>query len=527
MAGKPKRMSKIKQLLRLHQQGNGKKTIARNLGISKNTVKNYLDKFDASKFNIDTLLSMEDPTLEVIFHPGNPAYKDNRFEHLKSRLDYYEKELKRIGVTQKLLWEEYRQSYPQGYSLSQFCFHLQQHLLTKNPSLPLSHTPGEKLYIDFAGKKLSYINIDTGEVIDCQVFVACLPFSDYGFCMAVRSQNVSDFLYALACCLKFFGGVPQVLIPDNLKSAIVKASQYEPSINRALDDFANHYNTTVVPARVRKPKDKAAVENHVKIIYNRVYAKLRNHQIFSLPDLNQAIEKKMRDHNQTRMQQREYCREEHFLSEEKSLLKPLPKKDFELKYYKKYKVAKNNHIYLTQDKHYYSVPYIHIGQKALVIYTRTMVRIYVKGELVAVHERKYNQGKYTTEKEHLCSTHRHYLDRSPDHYKNKAKCISEDFYELINQVFQQNKYPEQLYRSCDGMFSLQRKTDPVTFRKACLIAIENENYTYGFLLNIIQNKMTDQLDNPIKNKPLPDHKNIRGKAYFESGSQSKQQTIKF
>ena len=212
-----------------------------------------------------------------------------------------------------------------------------------------------------------------------------------------------------------------MLIPDNLKSAIIKANRYEPTVNRALEDFANHYNTTVVPARSRKPKDKALVENQVRLIYNRVYAKLRNQQFFDLHTLNQAIKDKNMDHNQTRMQLRSYCREEHFLSKEKHLLQPLPQTSFELKHYREYKVAQNNHIFLGQDKHYYSVPYTYIGQKAKVIYTHTMVRIYINGKQVATHIRDYRNGKYSTEEEHLCSTHKHYLNRSPGYYMEKAK----------------------------------------------------------------------------------------------------------
>jgi len=514
MAGKPKRMSQIKQLLRFHKQGKKIKTIARNLSISRNTVKTYLNKYESSKYHIDTLLSMEEPVLEAFFHPGNPAYKDTRFEDLKSELEYFEKELNRTGVTRKLLWEEYRQKTPDGYGLSQFCFHLSQHMLKKNPSLHLEHKAAEKLYVDFAGKKLSYIDIETGEIIECQVFVACLPYSDYSFCMAVRSQKIADFLHALECCLKAFGGTPEVLVSDNLKSAIVKADRYEPSVNIALEDFANHYDMSVVPARAVKPKDKALVENQVKLIYNRVYAKLRNRQFFSLHKLNEAISEKVRDHNQTRMQQKDYCREECFLSEEKHLLGSLPKENFEIKYYKDYKIAKNNHIYLTQDKHYYSVPYQYIGQRAKVIYTRTLVRIYIAGKQAAVHPRDYRKGKYTTTKSHLCSTHQHYLDRSPDYYKNRAMRINNVFYQLIEKVFQQKKYPEQLYKSSDGMFSLQRKTEDDVFRKACLKALKYENYTYGFLLNIIKNRMTETKE-PQLEIPLPEHRNIRGKSYYK------------
>ena len=334
MAGKPKRMSQVKQILQLHSQGYGNKTIARNLGISKNTVKSYLGKYRSSKLSLGTLLKMEDHALEKVFYPGNPAYKDQRFEALKSKLDYFENELQKPGVTKQLLWEEYRIANPTGYSLSQFSFHLAQHLLTKNPSMVLRHEPGEKLFVDYAGKKLSYVDASTGEIIECQVFVACLPYSDYSFCMAVPSQRIDDFIYALTCCLKSLGGAPKVLVPDNLKSAVIRANRYEPTINQALEDFANHYNMAVVPARARKPKDKALVENQVKLIYNRVYARIRHQQFFSLIQLNKAIKEHTLKHNQTRMQKRDYCREEHFLSNEKALLQELPKDSFEIKYYK-------------------------------------------------------------------------------------------------------------------------------------------------------------------------------------------------
>ena len=515
MAGKPKRMSQIKQLLRLHKEGYGIKYIARNLSISKNTVKSYLRKFSSSKMSIDSLLSMEEPVLEKFFHPGNPAYKDNRYEELKAHLPYYAKELKRTGVTKKLLWEEYRQTHPTGYSLSQFSFHLQQYLINKKPGMKLQHNPGEKLYVDFAGKKLSYIDKSTGEIIECEVFVACLPYSDYSFCMAVKSQKTEDFLYALSESLKSIGGVPKMVVPDNLKSAVIKADKYEPSINVALEDFCNHYNMSVVPARAKKPQDKALVENQVRLIYNRVYAKLRDRQFFSLHELNQAIKQKVKAHNQTRMQQKDYCREECFLSEEKPLLKALPTEDFELKYYREYKVSKNNHIYLGQDKHYYSVPYQYIGQRAKVIYTRSLVRIYVGGEQVATHPREYGKGKYTTVREHLCSAHQHYLDRSPQYYKDRAKKISQEFYLLTEKIFEQNKYPEQLYKSCDGIFSLQRKTEPEIFKKACIKSLKYGNYTYTFMVNIIKNNMLEPEENTI-DKKLPQHKNERGKAYYEN-----------
>lgn len=514
MAGKPKPMSQIKQLLRLHKQGSGVKTIARNLGISKNTVKSYLSKLPETKMSIDEMLSMEDPELEAKFHAGNPAYKDARFEHLKSRLGYFEKELNRVGVNRKVLWEEYKMYYPQGYEYTQFCHHLNQQLIARNPSAVLQHKPAEKLYVDFAGKKISYFDRETGEEIWCQVFVACLPYSDYSFVMAVRSQSIEDFIYALVCCLAFLGGVPIILVPDNLKSAIIKANKYEPDVNRALEDFCNHYNMAVIPTRVASPQDKALVENQVKMAYARIYAKLRNQQFFDLYSLNKGISEKNHNHNQTRMQRKPYCREERFLANEKPLLQPLPNEAYEIKYYRELKVAKNNHIQLTIDNHYYSVPYQWIGEHVKVIYTRSMVRIYARGEMVAVHQRNPTPGKYTTVKEHLCSHHQHYLDRSPSYYIQKAERKSAVLYQLIKLLFEGGRHPEQNYKSCDGLFSLYRKTDLAIFNRACQEAIECQSYSYKFIQRIIEN-LNKQPDQVSQATPSPDHENIRGREYYE------------
>jgi len=362
MAGKIKPMSQVKQLLLLYKDGRGRKEIARSLRISKNTVKTYLAKLQSLNLNLDDLLALEDPVLEAKFHAGNPAYKDNvRYESLKTDLDFYKRQLDKTGVTRKLLWEEYRLANANGYSYTQFCFHMSQQEIASRRSMVMNHKPGEKLFIDFAGKKMSYVDKVSGEIVQCPVFVACLPYSDYCFAMAVKNQSIEEFLFALKCCLDFLGGVPQIIVPDNLKAAVIKASNYEPDINRAMEDFCNHYQTAAVPTRVRKPKDKALVENQVKLVYTRVFAKLRNVTFLGLEEMNRAILEKIVCHNQTRMQIKPYCREEKFLSDEKALLLPLPGEPYEIKYYRQYKVMANNYILLYPDKHYYSVPYQHIG----------------------------------------------------------------------------------------------------------------------------------------------------------------------
>jgi len=292
-------MGQIKQLILLHQQGHSIKSMARELGMSKNTVKTYLKKVTDLGIKAQDLLQLDDPVLEAKFHTGTPSYKQDRYEKIKCDLDHYLKELKKTGVTRHLLWEEYRTEHPDGYGYTQFCHHLNQYLRAKKPSMVLAHLPGDKLFIDFAGKTHPYVDMQTGEVVQCQVFVACLPYSDHGFAMAVPSQSIHDFLHALECCLLHLGGVPQAIVCDNLKSAITKADRYDLDLNTALEDFANHYQTTISPARVRKPQDKALVENQVRLVYNRVYAKLRNTQFFDLPSLNKAFAQKVLEHNQT------------------------------------------------------------------------------------------------------------------------------------------------------------------------------------------------------------------------------------
>lgn len=507
-------MSQVKQLLRLHLQGSGKKPIARELGISKNTVKKYLEKAEADSLSIEELLKLDDPVLEGRLHAGNPAYKDPRYEDLKRRLPYLEKELTGVGVNKALLWEEYKRDYPRGYERTQFFFHLAQLSRARKPSAVLTHKPGDKLFIDFSGKKAHYTDRKTGELIACELFVACLPFSDYAFVIAVSTQRLHDFVYALICCLEAMGGVPQALVPDNMKSAVTRADRYEPTINRTLEDLANHYGTVVVPTRPARPRDKSLVENQVNLVYTRVLAKLRHRQFFDLPSLNAAIAEKVREHNQTRRQQKPYTREEEFLAVEKDHLMPLPDQRFELKYYTELKVAQNGHVYLGRDKHYYSVPHTYIGSKTKVIYTRTLVRIYAQGKQIALHQRSYAPGKYTSVEQHLCSQHQHYRNRSPAYYLDKAKSHGRELYDLLEAMFAQNRYPEQLYNTCDGLFSLARKSDPARFARACQIAASYRVYSYKFVQGVLENNTTDPEQTPPGNQPLPGGGNVRGRDYY-------------
>jgi hypothetical protein len=302
-------------------------------------------------------------------------------------------------------------------------------------------------------------------------------------------------------------------VPDNLKAAVIKADRYEPELNRVLEDFANHYGFVVCPTRVRHPKDKAKVEGQVHIIYSRVYARLRNQRFFSLEELNRAIAEKTHEHNQTRMQRHDYSREEKFLADEKETLRPLPASDFEKKYYAELKVENNCCVYLARDKHCYSVPYQHIGEKVQLIYTRTLVKIFCRNALVATHQRTVGTG-YTTQPEHLCSTHRFYRDRSPEFYIRQAEKKSEALKSLIKAIFDNSKRPPELsYRTCDGLLSLARKSDPVHFEEACQTARDAGKYSYHFVRNMIENKSNEKETEQYKS--LPKTENVRGKNYYK------------
>ncbi|GHS91980.1 putative transposase y4uI [Bacteroidia bacterium] len=523
MAGKSVDMSKIKQVLQLSQNKVSNRQIARDLDINKETVGNYVRFFRSDTLPLKELLKMEDPELDSRFRAGNPAYTDARHQTFLDELPRFRESLRNKHVTRYLVWEEYIKEHPDGYRKSQFFHHLKQHLVASKPTTSLTDTyvGGEKLFVDFAGDTLEYVDLDTGEIIQVQVFVATLPYTDYGFALCVPSQRVEDFLYAIAKCLEFLGGVPKILVTDNLKSAVIKAERYEPTLNKALEDMGNHYHFVTIPCKPYSLTHKALVENHVKLVYRRVYAKLRNQTFYSLEELNEAVTQKMLEHNQTRMQQRPYSRQEQFFAAEKDALAPLPQEAYEMKFYCDLQVRNDGFVYLARDKHYYSVSYLHIGKRSRIIYTRTLVKIFINGEQVATHQRVIGFGR-TYLNEHLASASKAILERSPEYYENRAARCSPLLKQLISDMFHDLEEralpPEFKYQTCDFMLSLQRKTPREDFERACGIAIENRAYTGKFLQNVIHNLAgaEQQKKSDTRKNPEPtNHENMRGSSHYQ------------
>ena len=307
MAGKIVCMSILKQIINLKMQGQSRKSISKAVGTSKTTVKKYLQLIESKCLDYRILLSMEDHELEALFN-SPPEEMAIRNTDMQDMMLYFVKELERVGVTRWVLWGEYKTKHPDGYSYSQFCYHLQQHLKAKSATMHFEHEPGDKLFIDYAGKKLHIVDSQTGEIKDVEVYIATLGYSQYTYVEASMNQKKETYIRSTENALHFFGGVPRVLVCDNLKSAVTKASKYEADLNNDFLDFANHYQTAVLPTRSAKPKDKSLVEKSVSIIYSRIYAKLRDRVFHTLNELNVAIREHLVEHNNTLFQGKDYSR---------------------------------------------------------------------------------------------------------------------------------------------------------------------------------------------------------------------------
>lgn len=515
MAGQAIEIGMIKQLLRLHSQGEGIKAIARILGISKNTVKRYLNQVHEQELDIERLLIQDNESLENVLLRTETIGKD-KLQALQAIFPDMEEKLKETGVTLHFLWCRYKSVHPEGYGYSQFCYYYQKYRESKQAVMHFEHDAGDKLFLDYAGKKLSYVEPGTGEIIECEFFVGVLGCSQYTYAEASLSQKKEDFIESTQNALHYFGGVPRVLIPDNLKSAVNKSNKYDPSLNEDFLDMANHYGCAVMPARSRKPRDKSLVENHVRTLYTRVYAELSSQTFFSLKDLNLAIRFYIEKHNAMLFQGKDYSRKQVFEETETEALKPLPEARYEIKKYTMVTVMKNSHVQLREDKHYYSVPYRYIGEKIKLSYTTKEVSIYLKGERIAFHLRCRKAYKYTTQKEHLPSHHQFVADWNPDKFINWAAGIDFTVKTYIEKILSQCSYPETLYRACVGILSMNKKVGKERLVKACKMGIEMHTYNYGFIDRILKNG-TDKLweEETRKQNELPEHENLRGEEYYK------------
>ncbi len=509
-------MSKIRHILRLHSQGHSKLQIATQTGVARNTLKKYLQTFFSSGLTIEQINTLSDKALEDLFIKVEVPPVNGKIAALAALLPHYDKELKRKGVTRKLLWEEYKQLHPDGFGLSQFKHYFTEWKCQMNPTMHMEHKAGDKLYVDFAGNKMQIIDRQTGEIIAVEIFVAILGASQLTYVEAVASQKKEDFIAACERAILFIGGVPAAIVPDNLKSAVTKSSRYEPTVNEWFADFAEHYGTTILPARAYKPRDKALVENAVRLVYTRIYAKLRGINFFSIQELNAAILVALEVHNTGPLKGRNYSRRQQFIDIEQSALAPLPALRYALKKQHYATVTKNGHVCLGADKHFYSVPYRFIKKKVKILYSVHSVEIFYHYERIALHTRNEVRGGYTSEKDHMASTHKFVKDWTPEMFINWAASIDEGVHAYIKSVLATKKHPEQGYKSCVGILGLAKKYGNERLINACRRGLNYGIYNYKIINDILLKGLDTITDEEINEQlKMPAHDNIRGENYYQ------------
>lgn len=511
-------MQKIRQVLRFYAQGKGTKSIGSLLGMSRNTVKKYLQLAQKMEQSYDELLSLSDSELSTLFQVDEkPVVTSQRSDDLEALLPGYCKRLQKVGVTRQLLHKEYLASHPDGYGRSRFGTYIQCHLDRIRPVMHLEHKAGEKIYIDFAGDKRSIVDKESGEIIPVEIFVSILPSSQLTYVEAVWSQKKEDLIHVTENSFLYFEGVPQVIVPDNLKSAVTKSSKYEATINDDFASFAEHYGCTVIPARAYKPKDKALVEGAVKLIYRSIYTKLDDRIFHDLDSLNAAIRVALEIHNNTPFSGRNYSRRDQFEEIERSCLGGLNPIRYELKKRYNATVMKNGHVRLGEDAHYYSVPCAHIGKKVVLQYTSSVVDVYFRYEKIASHVRSLARYRYTTNSDHLASCHQYVTDWNPEKFINDALAIHADVGSYIKRVLAEKTHPEQGYKSCSGILSFARRVGHQRLINACRWADSYGLYNYPAIEKILHNRQDEvSLETEtVQEKEPTSHENIRGKEYYQ------------
>lgn len=516
-------MKRIREILRLFSTTDlSLRKIALTTQVSRPVVNDYIDNFDNSGLSYDEIKNLNDDDLAAIIKKNNCS-KNDRYIQLSLKFEYYARELKKRHVTIQKLWEEYIAENPDGFKRSQFSYHFHVWRKSCEITMHIEHKCGDKMFVDYTGKKLFVTDKLTGDKQEVETFVAILPASHYTFVCVTENQKTYNWIKATEEALWYFEGTPKAIVPDCCKSAVTRACRYEPDINPEYARFAEHYNTAIIPARPLHPDDKALVENAVKIVYNWIYASLRNQVFYSISELNRAILIELEKYNAKKMQVSGISRFELFNNTEKSTLSNLPVSLYEPKTPCKATIQSNYHVILSEDKHYYSVPYIYYTKsvqenkkvKTELLYTAETVEIYYKNERIAVHKRDKTRNGYTTNPEHMPESHRSYLERwNPEKIISLAKSKGEDVALLVEKIMNNHKHPEQSYNTCKGIIFLSKTYGNERLNKASYKALHFCRYSYKAVREILINKREDFEEQPELFESLPEHSNIRGAKYY-------------
>lgn len=497
-------MRQLMALARLRfAEGRSYSEIVSSLGLARSTVQAAVSRFQQAGLTWPLPAELDEDALYALLYPTAPLQRS-----AEPDFTVVGKELLRKGVTRKLLWQEYVDQHgEQALGYAQFCARLSAHQRSCDPVMRLQHRPGEKMFVDYAGLRMPLTDAGTGEQRFAQVFVASLGYSSAIYAEATLTQSEADWIGAGCNALSTFGGVPGAVVPDNLKSAVTRTDRYEPTINASYQEWATHYGTAILPARVRAPNDKAKVENAVRLVTQSVLAPLRDRTFFLLAELNGAIREGVARLNAKAFTKREGSRD-LALIEERAQLRPLPITPYSYGRWRKAKVNVDYHIEV--DKRLYSVPYGLIRKSVDVRISATLIEIYLKGQLQAAHPVGYKPGDCSTKPEHLPEKHRGYLDRTQTGLQRRAAAIGEATAQVIAAQVTRKNHAEQTYRTSLGILRLGKDHGPELLEAACKRALELHAYSYRAIADLIKHPSAPTTGTPI----VIAHDNVRGPDYY-------------
>lgn len=500
-------MRKIKDVLRLKlEAGLTHEQVAAALRISKGVVTKYLTLASAAELDWVAMAAMDEAELErrLLAKPVRQS------DYVMPDYGRVHQELRRKGMTLMLLWEEYQAEYAgqQTYRYTQFCEHYRAFSQRLKRSMRQVHRAGEKLFIDYAGPTLALT-----DGARAHIFVAALGASSYTFACATARETMADWLDATAQALSFFGGVPQLIVPDNPRALIADPDRYEPRSQDTVQDFARHYGTSVLPARPRRPQDKARVESAVQVVERWILARLRHQRFASVHEINLAVEPLLDRLNTRPFQKLPGSRASAFAALDAPALQPLPAQHYELARFKTARVHIDYHVEV--DRHRYSVPHALVGQVLDARITRHVVELLHRGQRVASHRRSAQRGGFTTLTQHMPAAHRAHLQWTPQRLIHWGQDIGLATGTVVTRLLEQYKHPEHGYRACLGLLSLSKRYGRDRLEAACNLALQIHAYRYRDVRDILQNNRDRTALASAAQWVSPTHENVRGPGYYQ------------
>lgn len=510
-------MRKTREILRLHHdRGLSNRAIARSIAASPATVSDCLLRAKVVGLGWPLEPELDDTALENLLYPVSAAGRGPRAE---PDFGAIHREMRRKGVTLQLLWQEYKLDHPDdGYQYSRFCELYKRWRGDLDVVMRQQHRAGEKMFSDFSGDGIPLIDPKTGEVGQAELFLAVLGASCYTYAEAFETQQLPDWVSGHMHAYEYFGGVPEITVPDQPRTAVSKPSRYEPEINATFLEMAQHYRTAIIPARPRKPRDKAKVENAVLIAQRWIIAPLRNQRFFSLAQVNEAVAERLELLNGRKFQKLDTDRKELFEALDKPALQGLPARRYEYADWVNPRVNIDYHVEI--DRHYYSVPYQLVHKKVEARCTVTTIEIFHKRKRVASHRRSYHAHGATTSREHMPKAHQRYAEWTPSRILTWAGQTGPSTRDLVEKILQSRKHPEQGFRSCLGLLRLGKTYGPDRLEAACIRALAVGARSYQSVKSILKTGLDRQ---PLPDLPdqqtnqqldIADHENIRGSDYY-------------